>query len=153
MKFEKMDTMVLAFFGGVVLFVAIVIYTVFAPEDSDKADRDAANAAQLGFIWGQIEVAEARCPQLIINGVGARQILTKDAGMGESGLSVMTRLAQTSEWFNAYKKGSAEAETLLKGSSTEAFCQAMSDAYGEAGTRAPLLLKERKEGEARPRVF
>ncbi len=153
MKFESLDKVAFAICGGAILFVAIIVYSVFIPESSEKLAREAADAERLGYIWGESEIAEANCPNLIINSVMARQLLLGDGSHGDSGLAAMTYLSQKMEWFEAYKKGSAHAKSVLESSTGDAFCESMMESYGPEGSRAPKLLKVRANGEVRPKFL
>jgi hypothetical protein len=150
MKFESLDKVAFAVCGVAILFVAIIVYAVFIPESSEKVAADNANAERLGYIWGESEIAEANCSDLIINGITARQLLTQDGKIGSSGLAEMRRMAQMPAWYEAYKKGSDHAKSVLKSSRGDAFCKAMMELYGPEGSRAPRLLKKRVAGEERP---
>lgn len=153
MALSNFDKLVLAMVGGGVVVVGAFVYSSVVPESSEKIARDAEKAEQLGFIWGESEVAESRCPGLIINSITAQQLLVGDGSLGNNGLAVMTQLAKKIEWYNAYKKGADQAQALFKSKPGDAFCKAMMDAYGPKGSRTPRLLKVRAEGEQRPKLF
>jgi len=153
MALSNFDKLVLAMLGGAVVVVGAFVYSSFAPENSEKIVREAERAERLGFIWGESEVAESHCPGLIINSITAQTILVGDGSLGNNGLAVMTQLAKKIEWYNAYKKGTNQAQALLKSKPGDAFCKAMMDTYGPTGSRMPQLLKVRAEGEERPKLF